>query len=75
MVCSSLGSRGLCATSECIRRVDERDAIERGEPVSIRSRVVAREVKQDSPDLYAGTPPLEALNAKISIAASHKQTF
>ena len=26
-------------------------------------------------DLYAGTPPLEALKAVISIAANHKETF
>ena len=36
----------------------------------------AREFKSDDrPDLYAGTPPLEALEAKISIAANHKETF
>ena len=29
----------------------------------------------DRPDLYAGTAPLEALNATISIAANHKETF
>ena len=33
-----------------------------GEPMQIRSRIVAREFKSDDrPDLYAGTPPLEAL--------------
>ena len=29
----------------------------------------------DRPDLYAGTPPLEALKATKSIAANHKETF
>ena len=29
----------------------------------------------DRPDLNAGTPPLEALKAIISIAANHKETF
>ena len=47
-----------------------------GEPMQIRSRIVAREFKSDDPpDLYAGTPPLEALKAIISIAANHKETF
>ena len=42
------------------------------EPMQIRSRIVAREFGSgDRPDLYAGTPPLEALKAIISIAASH----
>ena len=36
----------------------------------------AREFKSDDrPDLYAGTPPLEALKEIISIAANHKETF
>ena len=41
--------------------------------MQIRSRIiVAREFKScDRPDLYAGTPPLEAQKAVISIAASH----
>ena len=48
----------------------------RGEPLQIRSRMCAREFKSgDWPDLYAGTPPLEALKAIISIAANHKETF
>ena len=47
-----------------------------GEPMQIRSRMRAREFKSDDrPDLYAGTPPLEALKAIISIAANHKETF
>ena len=44
--------------------------------MQLRSRVVAREFKSaDRPDLYAGTPPLEALKAIISIAASHSPEF
>ena len=44
--------------------------------MQIRSRFYAREFKNDDrPDLYAGTPPLEALKAIISIAASHKEKF
>ena len=44
--------------------------------MQIRSRMCAREFKSDDrPDLYAGTPPLEALKAIISIAANHKETF
>ena len=36
----------------------------------------ARECKSDCrPDLYAGTPPSEALKAIISIAANHKEMF
>ena len=47
-----------------------------GEPMQIRSRMCAREFKSDDrPDLYAGTPPLEALKAIMSIAANHKGTF
>ena len=38
--------------------------------------VCAREFKSDGrPDLYAGTPPLEALKAIISIAANNRETF
>ena len=46
-------------------------------PMQIRSRIVAREFRksEDRPDLYAGTRPLEALKATISIAANHKATF
>ena len=29
----------------------------------------------DRPDFYAGTPPLEALKARISIAANNRETF
>ena len=48
----------------------------RGKPIQIRSRIVAREFKSgDSPDVYAGTPPLELLKAIISIAASHSPEF
>ena len=55
--------------------VDTDKAFE-GEPMQIRSRMCAREFKSDDrPDLYAGTPPLEALKAIISIAANHKETF
>ena len=47
-----------------------------GESMQIRSRMCAREFKSDDrPDLYAGTPPVEALKAIVSIAASHKETF
>ena len=57
------------------KRVDTDKAFE-GEPMQIRSRMCAREFKSDDrPDLYAGTPPLEALKAIISIAANHKETF
>ena len=43
------------------------------EPMQIRSRMCAREFKSDDrPDLCAGTPPLEALKAIISIAANHR---
>ena len=55
--------------------VDTDKAFE-GEPVQIRSRIVARDFKRgDRPDLYAGTLPLEALKAMISIAASHSPEF
>ena len=48
----------------------------RREPIQIRSRIVAREFKSgDRPDLYAGTPPLEALKATISIAGCPQETF
>ena len=54
--------------------VDTDKAFE-GEPMQFRSRMCAGEFKSDDrPDLYAGTPPLEALKAIISIAASHKET-
>ena len=44
--------------------------------MQIRSRMVARKFKSDDrPDLRAGTPPLEALKATISIAANHRDTF
>ena len=45
------------------------------EPMQIRPRLVAREFKNgDRPDLHAGTLPLEALKAIISIAASPVQS-
>ena len=44
--------------------------------MQIRSRIVAREFKSDDrPDLFAGTPPLDALKSIISFAANHKETF
>ena len=55
--------------------IDTDKAIE-GEPMQIRSRIVARGFKSgDRPDLYAGTPPLEALRTILSIAASHSPEF
>ena len=55
--------------------VDTDKAFE-GEPVQISSRMCARECKSDDrPDLYAGTLPLEALKAVISIEVNHKETF
>ena len=46
------------------------------EPMQIRSRMCAREFKSDDrPDLFAGTPPLEAKKAITSIAANNKETF
>ena len=55
--------------------VDTHKAFE-GEPMHVKLRMCAREFKSDDrPDLYAGTPPLEALKAIISIAANHKETF
>ena len=55
--------------------VDSFEAFE-GEPMQIRSRRCAREFESDDrPDLYEGTPPLEALKEIISIAAKHKETF
>ena len=46
------------------------------EPMQIRSRIVAREFESgDRPDLNAGTPPPEALNAIIPIAVSHSPEF
>ena len=55
--------------------VDTDKAFE-GEPMQLRSRMCAREFKSDDrPDLYAGTPPLEALKAIKSITASNKDMF
>ena len=43
--------------------------------MQIRSRIVARKFKSDDPpDLYARTPPLEALKSINSTAANHKET-
>ena len=54
--------------------IDTDKALE-GEPIQIRSRICTRGFKSDDrPDLYAGTPPLEALKAIVSIAANHKET-
>lgn len=47
--------------------------ISKGDEVleNYRSRLVAREIKKDDrPDLFAATPPLEALKALISFCAS-----
>ena len=45
-------------------------------PMQIRSRMEARDFKSgDRPGLYAGTLPLEALKAVMSIAANKKETF
>ena len=55
--------------------VDTDKAFER-KPMQISSRMCAREFQSDDrPDLYAGTPPLEALKAVISIAANNKEMF
>ena len=44
--------------------------------MQIRSRKFAGEfISVNRPDLYAGTPPPEALKAIISIAASHSPEF
>ena len=44
--------------------------------MQIISQMCAREFKSDDrPDLYARTPPLEALKAITSVAANHKETF
>ena len=43
---------------------------------NMESRMCARELKSDDrPDVYAGIPSLEAVKARISIAANHKETF
>ena len=58
-----------------IRRIDTNTAFE-AESMLMKSRIAAGEFKSgDRPDLYAGTPPLEALKALISIEANHKETF
>ena len=55
--------------------VDTDKALE-AKPVQIRTRIVARESKcGDSSDMYAWTPPLEAVKAVIPIAASHSPEF
>ena len=47
-----------------------------GEPMQIRSRMVAKEFTSgDGPDLHAGLPPMEVVRAIISIAASHSPEF
>ena len=46
------------------------ESMAREEPMHVKSRIFAREFKGgDRPDLHAGTPPLEALKAILSIAA------
>ena len=56
--------------------VDTNKSLEGESPCKSKSRIVAREFEsEDRPDLYAGTPPLEASGAFNSIAANHKQTF
>ena len=56
----------------CCGMVDTNKTLEE-EVVQIRSRIVAREFEsEDRPDLYAGTPPMEASRAVISISASHE---
>ena len=53
------------------RRIQKFGSTERQWTMQIRSQIVARNFKSgDRPDLYAGTPPLEALKAIIFIAAS-----
>ena len=60
-------------TSVDTKWIDTKKASE-GEPMQIRSQIVASEFKsEDRPDLCTGTPPLDALKATISIAANHKQ--
>ena len=55
--------------------IDTNKAFE-GEPMQIRSRIVARGVKSDDrPDLHAGTPSWKFLKARTSIAANHKETL
>ena len=67
----------------CMKKVDEHTAVAKynvtpidttafeGEPMQIRSRIDAREFKSgDRPDLYAGTPPREALKAINPIKAN-----
>ena len=56
--------------------VDTDKAFE-GEPMQIRSRMCAREFKSDDrPDLYAGTPPLEAFDSNnIDCSKNHKGMF
>ena len=64
-----------CVTPIDTKWVDTDEAFE-GKPMQIRSRIVAREFNSgDRPDLYAGTPPLEALKAIIFTVASHSPEF
>ena len=52
-----------------LKWIDTNKASQR-KPMQIRSRIVASEFKSEArPVQYAGTPPLEALKAIISIAA------
>ena len=54
--------------------VDTDKAFE-GESMQILARNVAREFKSGEPDLYAGSPQLEALEAIFSTATSHSPEF
>ena len=78
-VCGKVDERAAVAkynvTPVDMKWVDTEKAHE-GEPMQIRSRIVTREFKSgDRADLYAETPPLEALKAIISIVASHSPEF
>ena len=45
------------------------------ETMQIRTRIIARDfTSADRPDLHAGTSPLEAPTATLSIAANHRQS-
>ena len=47
-----------------------------GETPNIRCRLVAKEIKKDErPELFAGTPPLEALKILCRIASSRRKEY
>ena len=78
-VCEKVDERAAVAKYN-VKPIDtqwiDTDKAFEGEPMQIRSRIVAREFESgDRPDLYAGTHPQEALKAIISIAASHSPEF